>query len=284
MSNVIFKIFPNERFVDLTIYQYGWEECEPGHSYGPLARNHFLFHYVISGKGTLHSTDSRGETTIYQLGADKGFLICPNQINTYYADPDDPWEYTWLEIDGMKAKELFDFADLTFDHPIYTPRLTESGHEVRDEMLHIVHYEDQSPYYVISHLYLFFDCLLKSSGIQKKKRNVSLKDYYIKEALSFIEQNYQNNITIEDIASCLNLDRSYFGKLFKEALSKSPQDFLVNYRLTKSLELLKNTDKPIKDIGTAIGYPNQLHFSRMFKKEYGVSPREWRKTQTIAPY
>ena len=61
MSNVLFSIFPNERFVDLGLYQYGWEQCEPLHSYGPYARNHYLFHYCISGTGTLISTDSKGE-------------------------------------------------------------------------------------------------------------------------------------------------------------------------------------------------------------------------------
>ena len=67
MSNVLFSIFPNERFVDLGLYQYGWEQCEPLHSYGPYARNHYLFHYVISGAGTLMSTDSKGMTNTYHI-------------------------------------------------------------------------------------------------------------------------------------------------------------------------------------------------------------------------
>ena len=48
-----FHVFQDERFVDLNLYQYGWEQTEPLHSYGPYARNHYLFHYVISGKGLL---------------------------------------------------------------------------------------------------------------------------------------------------------------------------------------------------------------------------------------
>ncbi|MCI8862239.1 MAG: AraC family transcriptional regulator, partial [Lachnospiraceae bacterium] len=54
MSNHLFNIFPNERYMDLTLYQYGWEQCEPAHSYGPATRNHYLFHYIIKGKGVLH--------------------------------------------------------------------------------------------------------------------------------------------------------------------------------------------------------------------------------------
>ena len=48
-----FHVFQDERFVDLNLYQYGWEQTEPLHSYGPYARNHYLFHYVLSGKGLL---------------------------------------------------------------------------------------------------------------------------------------------------------------------------------------------------------------------------------------
>ena len=50
-KNWLFSIFPNEGFVDLDSTRYGWEQCEPLHSYGPHARNHYLFHYVISGTG-----------------------------------------------------------------------------------------------------------------------------------------------------------------------------------------------------------------------------------------
>ena len=43
-----FSVFPNENFLDLRLYQYGWEQCAPLHSFGPFIRNHYLFHYVIS--------------------------------------------------------------------------------------------------------------------------------------------------------------------------------------------------------------------------------------------
>ncbi len=48
MSDLLFSVFPNENFVDLGLYQYGWEQCAPAHSFGPAARNHYIFHYVAS--------------------------------------------------------------------------------------------------------------------------------------------------------------------------------------------------------------------------------------------
>ena len=77
MSNLLFSVFPNENFVDIGLYQYGWEQCEPSHSFGPAARNHYIFHYVISGTGTLMADDSSGNTIKYQVKSGQGFMLFP---------------------------------------------------------------------------------------------------------------------------------------------------------------------------------------------------------------
>ena len=99
MSEVIFSVFPSENFIDLGLYQFGWEQCDPSHSFGPAARNHYLFHYCLSGTGTLYAYDDRKETNSFQIKSGQGFMIFPNQICTYIADQKIPWEYVWLEFD-----------------------------------------------------------------------------------------------------------------------------------------------------------------------------------------
>ena len=86
MSNILFSVFPNENFIDMSLYQFGWEQCQPSHSYGPAARNHYLFHYVISGTGTLMADDTSGITQTYSVKSGQGFMIFPGQITTYVAD------------------------------------------------------------------------------------------------------------------------------------------------------------------------------------------------------
>ena len=55
----------------MSLYQFGWEQCQPSHSYGPAARNHYLFHYVISGTGTLMADDTRNNTDLFCTKADR---------------------------------------------------------------------------------------------------------------------------------------------------------------------------------------------------------------------
>ena len=222
------------------------------------------------------SNDSSGRTNTYQIRSGQGFMIFPKQINTYIADETLPWEYAWIEFDGLKVKEALEIAGLTMDSPIYHSNVRDLSAELKNEMLYIAQHSDQSPFHLIGHLYLFLDYLTRSSSSRRLLQGGRMRDFYIKEAISYIEQNFQNDISVEDIAGFCSLNRSYFGKIFRDALGKSPQEFLINYRMSKAAELLKLTELSIGDISNAVGYPSQLHFSRAFKKIHGISPRQWR--------
>ena len=281
MDNFSFSLFPNENFLDLRLYQYGWEQCAPLHSYGPSVRNHYLFHYVISGRGQLDSNDQDGVTHKYSLSPDQGFLICPGQVNTYQADEADPWKYVWLEFDGLRAAEYIDSAGLGVSQPLYRPQSPLQGQAVRDTMLYIADHSQASALHLVGHLCLFLDGLILSSSTRRQPHGAQLKDFYIQEAITYMEQHYQREITVEDLAGVCKLNRSYFSKLFKDSMGCPPQEFLIRLRLSRAAELMKSTTSSIGDISVMCGYPNQLHFSRAFKKRYGVSPREWRAHNQI---
>ncbi|MDR0375829.1 MAG: AraC family transcriptional regulator, partial [Treponema sp.] len=243
MDKSFCRIFPKENFIDLSLYQFGYEECDPLHSFGPATRNHFLFHYILSGKGRFEARDDRNRLNTYHLGErGQGFLIWPRQHTFYIADEKDPWTYAWVEFDGLKARELMIQAGLTFSHPIYTSKNTEEREKMKDELLAIVRGKDSPPLSVIGRLYLFMSALMDSSSLRKKATGGSPRDFYIQESLSFIEQYYQDEISVEDIAAFCNLDRSYLGKVFRSVLDTSPQDFLIQYRINKACELMKITD------------------------------------------
>ena len=276
VSKLKFHVFRDERFIDLNLYQFGWERTGPAHSYGPHARNHYLFHYIIAGRGVLLANDKE-----YEVGPGHGFLVVPGQITTYRSDQADPWEYTWLEFDGLRAHESLHLAGVGGSQPIYTARSAAAGRRLQDEMLYIVNHSDASPIHLIAHGYLFLDQLAQASADRHFPNEHRLRDFYIKEALTFIEQNFQRDISIEQIAAVCGLNRSYFGKVFRDAVGESPQAYLLHYRMARAAQLLKETRLPIGEIAAQVNYPNQLHFSRAFKNVHGVSPREYRQTHFL---
>lgn len=208
-------------------------------------------------------------------------MIFPDQITTYIADNDMPWEYVWVEFDGLRAKAVVESAGFSPDNPVYKARSKEFREEMMKEMNYIAENGSSSPLHIIGHLYLFLDFLARSTEGIKVNHGSKLRDFYIHEALEFISHNFQNDISVENIADVCGLNRSYFGKIFKQALGKSPQEFLLSYRMVKAAELLKLTKLSVGDISLAVGYDNQMHFSRAFKSVYGISPKKWRVEQSM---
>lgn len=281
MSDILFSVFPSENFIDLGLYQFGREKCAPAHSFGPASRNHYLFHYVLSGKGLLMAENSKGVTQEYPLKSGQGFLLFPRQISTYIADQKLPWEYVWIEFDGLRAREAAEAAGFSPDHPIYQAASDPLRESMKEEMLYLAEHGRESPFHLIGHLYLFLDYLSRSTASARLRTSGRIRDFYIKEALNYIEQNFQNDISVEDIAAFCGLNRTYFGKIFKDTIGKTPQEFLIRYRMIKAAELLKLTRLSVGDIGRAVGYPDPLRFSRAFKNVYAVSPREWRNQNQL---
>jgi AraC-like DNA-binding protein len=276
MEKDLYGLFPNEQFMDLTLYQFGYEQCVPLHMFGPATRNHFLFHYIFSGKGRYKAFDSKEVEHEYQLEGGNGFMIWPMQHSFYMADEKSPWTYAWVEFDGFKARELVSQAGLTYNSPIYSSKDDKERALMKDELLAIIESRKDTPLVLMGHMYLFMNALISSSSLRKEVSGGSLRDFYVRESLAFIERHYHEEISVEEIAAFCNIERSYLGKVFKSVLHTSPQDFLIQYRINKSCELMKITDHTITEISRMVGYQNQFNFSRAFKRIVGQSPREWR--------
>ncbi len=270
-----FYVAQDDLFIDLNLVQFGWERCEPLHQFGPAVRNHFLFHYIIDGKGKL---ETNGQT--YSLSKGQGFLLCPGQISSYFADPDNPWHYTWVEFDGLRARQSLTLAGLSEQQPIYNS-IDPENHTVQNCMLKIVDEAERSPLRLTGLGMIFLDEIVRTSKTRIEVEKKSLRDFYMREALNYIEGNYMHDISIEEIADASGLNRSYFSRIFKETFNLSPQRFLLQYRMNKAAELLKYSQLAINAVSSSVGYENQLHFSRAFKNVFDVSPSEYRDTHHV---
>ena len=89
-----------------------------------------------------------------------------------------------------------------------------------------------------------------------------------------------SNITYNEIADYIGVNRSYLTNSFKKMIGCSPQEYLVNLRMEKAKTMLLKTDMPIHAIASEVGYTDQLAFSKIFKQHYGASPRAYRELIT----
>lgn len=98
-----------------------------------------------------------------------------------------------------------------------------------------------------------------------------------RQVILFIEQHYAGNISITDIAASLGISASHLSRVFKAEVGKGPLEFLTEYRLNMSKQLLKDKTKPLQQISKLVGYNDVHTFIRSFKKNEGTTPGEYRK-------
>lgn len=258
---------------DLNMYHCGTENCEADHYYGPAVRDHFLIHYIHSGKGRFYIDERE-----YILQKGQGFLICPDIVTFYQADHDDPWTYSWIGFHGLKAESYLKSAGLTFDNPILNDNGDNFISSCFHQMLEAKNLQNGREVRLLGILYLFLSQLIEQNGNDRPNVNAAgRKEYYVKKVIEYIEMNYSRKMSISEMAHHLGLDRSYLGSIFREQLDSSLQDFLINYRIDKACELMKNEALSIGDISRSVGYDDPLLFSKLFRRNKGTPPREYRK-------
>ena len=100
-------------------------------------------------------------------------------------------------------------------------------------------------------------------------------------SIKHINENFTEDIKIEQLAEMEHYNPSYYSEWFKKNMGVSPKDYIQNLRVTKAKELLLDTDYTITQIGQIVGYKHSPSFTRVFKEQTGYSPVEYRKTSKI---
>ncbi len=245
----------NHGFQDINPLLMGTEECKPGHCFGPTIREHYLIHYVISGEGFFETEGKR-----FRVKAGDLFLIRPQQLTLYGTGQENPWRYSWVGFGSS-----FDLEEIFCKHVISA---RECG-SLFEQMLEGEKLEYSRELFVCGKLFELISYLS-----QKVQTQSSRMDRYVPMAKNYIESNYaSSDITVDTIAKALHLNRSYFSTIFKQQTGKSPQQYLVDYRLEKAAQYMMLYGYSPTEAAISCGYPDIFNFSRMFKKKFGLSPR-----------
>lgn len=102
-------------------------------------------------------------------------------------------------------------------------------------------------------------------------------DARIQKAVQFIIQNTNQCITVGDVADYVGFSKSYLSAYFKDTLGFKISDFILRCKLEEGRDLLRFTDKSITTISTYLCFSSQSHFQTAFKKQYGITPKEYRR-------
>lgn len=103
----------------------------------------------------------------------------------------------------------------------------------------------------------------------------------LKDMIEFIHENYRSELSVQDIARSANISLSECFRCFRELIGSQPMTYLNDYRLRKAAELLLGTDMQITEVCFACGFNHISYFGKVFRKCYGVTPRQFRLNEKI---
>ena len=276
-----------------TYFQIGYFSLNNGLSIGeravlsaqPISALHY--HHCLelgiclSGTGEAHI-----ENRIYKF--QEGDIQCVNANIPHMsvADEGKPCNWIWLFVDvrklllnnrGKITDELLKISDIGFngvfspyEHPDFARAINSLTEHHRDD-----HYSE------LYNTILIGQILIESARIgdidkSEKKLPISRK---LKPALLYIRENYADSqlMTADKIAASCNLSTSHFRSLFKADIGMTLPQYINLTRLSAAVHLIQTTNETISNIATAVGYNEIPYFTKIFQKEFGISPKEMRK-------
>ena len=258
---------------DLFLSYCGWERTTPLQLFSPTERRNHVIHFVLSGKGKMVFGNKTWESSEGQI-----FYIAPGEKIGYVSDRDDPWSYVWIGYNGVQAEEYSKMAGLTLENPV---RFCAAINEISDIIEELL--KAQALTTAENLLRMSLVLKIMSILIRENEQNTAIvsrnpeEPDFVRLAMQYITKNFDQNLRIHDIAAELGVSRSYLSSCFKKSVGCSPQAFILNLRMERAGSLLRTTTLPVNVISGAVGYQDQLAFSKIFKQFYGVSPRDFRK-------
>ena len=257
---------------NLKIGSFGYRCPEPLFKYGPVIHKGYYLCYILEGKGCFQYGSH-----YYSLSKGQGFLIEPDVIISCQAEKISPWEYAWLELRGPMVRQLLYSMKLSSANPVFHCKQNSHLKYYTQEIMTVQEQRlaASSDIIRLNGLYL----LLLSEIIRQTAyaEFSSQEQKYLRQAVTYIEDNFSKNIKVNDISHFVYIDRSYLFSIFKKYLFQSPQQYLTSCRIDKAVELLRTTSLSVEEICHACGYQDVGAFSKLFKKKLGITPAALRK-------
>ena len=237
----------------------------------------YTFYFVREGKGYVTQ-----QQITHKVSAGQGFVVFPNAETTVKSEFKNTMNVDWVAFSGYLVEKYLDRAHLTIFEPVFEDVENKELEGYFDRLVDVSRHMPNRYCKLMAQLYSIFAFILDHTFVEKAPASTPAEVILLK-SLDFIDINYQSDISVEDIAQSTGCNRKMLYNVFKNLTGFSPRDYLIYYRMWKATVLLKNPQLSIDMVATAVGYGDQFHFSKEFKKNVGLPPSEYRKVIKTDP-
>lgn len=134
---------------------------------------------------------------------------------------------------------------------------------------------------IMENLCAIWRSLWKRMHQVKEERHLSSarkrQEYRVRKMLEYIHDNFDRNISVEDMAAAVHISKSECFRSFQNIVCKAPADYLIQYRLAQASRMLAQTDMSIAEVGLKSGFQSSCYFGKMFRDRKGITPGRYRK-------
>lgn len=260
------------------IHSIGWEkQTSTDYDWNGLTRGEIevvVFQYTLKGEGEIRVNDQT-----YRLKAGNAFFVkIPSDHHYYLPTDSQEWEFVHITLFGSEAMKYF---QKTIDQVGYILKLDIYASPITHifDILNKVNNNQLNDAYVTSSLAYVFLMELQRF-VLNIEGNDTLPDS-IKKATVYINENYADQLTLDDIVEVSGLSKYHFTRLFHETVHSTPIQYLTKVRINKSIELLKNDLLTVEDIAIQVGFSNGNYFNKVFRAALGMSPGKYRKNKLL---
>lgn len=235
----------------------------------PNGRFDYLFCHVAQGQIDLNIDNQH-------FAVQKGFFIIPPNTPHRYTNEKvrGTYEIYWVHFTGARVQEVIAELGLDKQYSYSTGNVDEIPTSietlVRELTFKLPQYE-----YVVNSLFTYTLALEARRFHQMEARDVVV-DVRMQKALEYICLYFRDSITVKQLAVVSQLSVSRFSALFKKTFGLFPLQYITYYRIKRACELLRNTEYSVTQIAEMTGFEDPLYLSRVFKKETGISPTQYR--------
>lgn len=194
-------------------------------------------------------------------------------------------EYFWLSfcsgcLDLETSPVLLNIFNLVHTGAVPVWQLDSAGQKfylslIKNLQQEIAQDSNITPDIIRSYLTLLLHQVSRGSRLEFSK---NIRSEIVTNALTFIQQQRLNNISLRDVAAQVNKSEGYLANLVKNATGFTVGDWIRKSRLTEACKHLLHTQKSIEEIAFQTGWNDTTHFIRQFKKEFNITPAKWRKS------
>ena len=214
------------------------------------------------------------ENNLYELARGDVIIARPGEYHHCIYRSDAPHKFFWILFDCKKNNDIFDFLQKDF-----CDNYISMQSDLREELLELCYTLHGGSLTQEDKIYAFFRIfaiLRKSKSAVFAKQSVL--PHELNNIINYIEGHIYEEITVSDIAKSLYISQSTLERRFKEALDITPLEYIRKKKLILAAEMLQD-GKSVLVAGTSVGYSDTSYFIEIFKRYYGITPYQYKKTK-----